>query len=344
MTGAPGDNGRMSAPARPPEPSEAAAIDSAVAELVRGNLVAFPTETVYGLGADATNPDAVAKIFAAKGRPANHPLIVHLPPEASLDDWAAEVPDAARRLAAAFWPGPLTMIFAKAQRVPDAVTGGQDTVGLRIPSHPTARRLLRQFAQAGSGAIAAPSANRYGHVSPTTAQHVRDEFGPGLPILDGGACEVGLESTIVDLSQGRAAVLRPGAITREQIAAVLGAAPGEGDAQSPRASGTLAAHYAPETPLSVVDPPSLAAQVEATPVAAVLAFRERISGFPVAAWIVGHGDPVRYGHDLYANLRRLDASGARRILVEAPPVGVAWEAVNDRLGRAAAGAGGPESP
>jgi L-threonylcarbamoyladenylate synthase len=334
----------MSSPQHPVAARETLGLDEAVTELVRGRLVAFPTETVYGLGADATNPEAVGRIFARKGRPADHPLIVHLPPEARLDDWAAEIPDAARKLARAFWPGPLTMILARSARVPDAVTGGQDSVGLRIPSHPLAQRLLQEFAKAGSGAIAAPSANRFGHVSPTTAQHVREEFGADLAILDGGACEVGLESTIVDLSRGRAVMLRPGGITREQIAAALGEAPAQRDETAPRASGTLAAHYAPATPLSLVESASIAARLGGSETLAVLAFGEKPATTGVVAWIVASGDSLRYGHDLYANLRRLDASGARRILVESPPDGVAWEAVNDRLRRAAAGAGGPETP
>ena len=177
--------------------------------LAIGELVAFPTETVYGLGADASNPQAVRRIFALKGRPADHPLIVHFADPRVVDDWAVGVPDSARALAKAFWPGPLTIILKKSPRVPDAVTGGQDSVGLRCPSHPVAQALLRSFARIGSGVVAAPSANKFGHVSPTTAAHVRDEFGPGLLVLDGGACEVGLESTIVDLSRGTAVLLRP---------------------------------------------------------------------------------------------------------------------------------------
>ncbi|MBL0141939.1 MAG: threonylcarbamoyl-AMP synthase [Betaproteobacteria bacterium] len=311
-------------------------VRACAARLAAGELAGIPTETVYGLGADAANPQAVAKIFALKGRPADHPLIVHLAPEARLEEWAVDIPEQARRLAAAFWPGPLTMILKKSPRVPAIVTGGQDTVGIRCPSHPVAQALLREFARVGSGVVAAPSANRFGHVSPTTAQHVRDEFGPDLLVVDGGACEVGLESTIVDLSRGHPVLLRPGAITREQLARVLGVAPGNRDADAPRASGTLAAHYAPATPVTLVDPVALEAQVAGPGHCAVLAMRPALPR--AKAWIAAPSDAARYGHDLYANLRSLDAAGADRILVEAPPRQPAWEAVNDRLARAAAGA------
>jgi L-threonylcarbamoyladenylate synthase len=312
----------------------------AVDLLRRGELVGIPTETVYGLGADAANPDAVAKIFALKGRPADHPLIVHVAPEAPLSDWAVDIPEGARRLAAAFWPGPLTMILRKAARVPMAVTGGQDTVGLRCPSHPVAQALLRAFAREGSGAVAAPSANRFGHVSPTTAAHVRDEFGPALFVVDGGPCEVGLESTIVDLSRGEAVLLRPGAVTREDISRVLGQGPRDRDAAAPRASGTLVSHYAPRTPTELVDaarlPAALAEALGAGLRVAVLA-RCSQGGFPARAWRHAPADPAGYGHDLYAALRELDGNGADRILVERPPSGADWEAVHDRLVRAAAG-------
>ena len=314
-------------------------LNRAARTLAAGELVAFPTETVYGLGADATNEAAVAKIFALKGRPADHPVIVHLAPEAELEDWAAEIPPAARKLVAAYWPGPLTIILAKTARVPAIVTGGQDTVGLRCPSHPVAQELLREFARIGSGVIAAPSANRFGHVSPTSARHVRDEFGPGLPVIDGGACTVGIESTIVDLSRGTPYLLRPGAITREMLAAVLGAAPRERDELAPRASGTLAAHYAPATPLVLLDSGALDAALADQGRSAVLARRAAPVGAGVASWIVAPREPEPYAHDLYANLRALDAAGAERILVEAPPGDAAWEAVNDRLRRAQAGAG-----
>ena len=219
------------------EPQPAAAdIEQAAALLDAGELVAFPTETVYGLGGDAASPEAVARIYAAKGRPANHPVIVHLPPGGDPTYWAAEWPEAAQKLAEAFWPGPLTLIVKRHERIPDAVSGGQDSVGLRCPSHPVAQKLLAAFSQrrGGHGGVAAPSANRFGHVSPTTAQHVRDEFGGAVYVLDGGACDVGIESTILDLSRGFPALLRPGHVTPHDIARVLGEAPPCPTARMPR--------------------------------------------------------------------------------------------------------------
>lgn len=310
------------------------------ARLLRdGELVAFPTETVYGLGADAANPAAVGKIFALKGRPSDHPLIVHIAGVEALSEWAHEAPPAAFALAEAFWPGPLTMIVRKSSRVPDAVTGGQHTVGLRCPSHPMARELLREFARIGSGAVAAPSANRFGHVSPTTAEHVLDEFGAGLFVIDGGPCEVGLESTIVDLSRGAPVLLRPGSVTRDDLARVMGMDPRDRDDEAPRASGTLAAHYAPRTAMALVGTHALDFELRSLTNAAVLAMHEAPYTARVTSWINAGSDAARYGHDLYANLRKLDASGAKRILVEAPPRTAQWEAVNDRLMRACAGAG-----
>ena len=317
----------------PPE----VAVAEGARRLAAGEAIGFPTETVYGLGADAANATAVAKIFALKGRPADHPLIVHFADPADLARWAVDIPEFARTLAARFWPGPLTLILKRSSAVPDDVTGGQDTVGLRCPSHSMAQALLAEFGRIGSGAVAAPSANKFGHVSPTTAQHVRDEFGPELFVLDGGASDVGLESTIVDVSRGTPVLLRPGGIPRVRIEAALGRALGQDLTGAPRASGTLAAHYAPRTALALVDRVALASDSRG---AAVLALGSRLAQAGAAAWIAAPDDAVRYGHDLYANLRTLDASGARRILVEAPPRTVEWEAVNDRLARAAAGASG----
>lgn len=316
-------------------------VAEAARRLAAGEVIAMPTETVYGLGADATNEAAVAKIFAMKGRPADHPLIVHFADPARLEHWAMSVPREARVLATRFWPGPLTMILRRNARVPHAVTGGQETVGLRCPSHPVAQALLAEFAEIGSGVVAAPSANKFGHVSPTTAEHVRDEFGPDLFILDGGDCDVGLESTIVDLSRGKPVLLRPGAITRDDIAQALGIEPHERDTQAPRASGTLAAHYAPRTALAIVESAGLDLELAQPANIAVLALREAPPTARVTSWITAPFDVGRYAHDLYANLRKLDASGAKRIVVEAPPTTTPWEAVNDRLWRAAAGSGGP---
>ena len=228
----------------------------AVELLQAGELVAFPTETVYGLGADAANPEAVAKIFAAKGRPADHPLIVHLAGHDAVDHWAEQVPAVAWELMETFWPGPLTLILKKQSWVPDAVTGGQDTVGLRVPGHPVALELLRRFAAiTGEHAgIAAPSANRFGRISPTTAAHVEEELGEQISlILDGGPCKVGIESTIVDCSREEPAILRPGHILPEHLAAVFGRQVAIQTATgAPRVSGSLVAHYAPQTPMRVV--------------------------------------------------------------------------------------------
>jgi L-threonylcarbamoyladenylate synthase len=314
-------------------------IETAVSLVLNGKVIAFPTETVYGLGADATNAKAVAKIFALKGRPSDHPLIVHVADPDTLDDWAYDVPPAAQKLARHFWPGPLTLILKKAARMPSLVTGDDATVGLRCPSHPVAQALLREFAAVGSGAIAAPSANKFGHLSPTTAQHVRDEFGPDLHILDGGDCEVGLESTIVDFTRGVPVLLRPGAVTRQDIEDLLHDPVRDRDAGAPRASGTLAAHYAPRTALQLVAAAKLEARVKKADDVAVLALGAAPKGAKTRRWIQAPADPAGYGHELYANLRRLDAAGAALILVESPPRSVGWEAVNDRLGRAAAGSG-----
>ena len=309
-------------------------IAAAVDALRRGELVAMPTETVYGLAADAGNADAVRRIFAAKGRPADHPLIVHLADSQSLRDWVREVPDSAQRLIDAFWPGPLTLVLKKADRVDPVITGGQDTVGVRVPAHPVARALLAAF----GGAVAAPSANRFGRISPTRAQHVRDEFPSGVAvILDGGPSTVGLESTIVDLSGARPRLLRPGSIGASAIEALIGPLDRPGDADGPRASGRLAAHYAPGKPLDIVD----AGDIER--------FRQRHPDG--VAWLTPGPLPVgaegialaasaaEYGQQFYAALRELDAGAAERIAVLRPPHGDAWAAIHDRLGRAAVGSG-----
>ncbi len=321
-------------------------IPQAVDLLKRGELVAFPTETVYGLGADALSPAAVAKIFAAKGRPADHPLIVHLADAGRLADWARELPPEAERLAAAFWPGPLTLILKRQPRVPDMVTGGQDTVGLRVPSHPLALELLAAF----GGGLAAPSANRFGRISPTTAAHVREELADRVPlILDGGPCPVGIESTILDLSRGRPVLLRPGHVGAADIARVTGRVPeaaAQQDEAAPRVSGSLAAHYAPRTPLVLVPGDSLPIAVRQALVAneriAVLACLAQPISDERIAWRTAPRDPAGFAHELYAHLRELDALGCARIVVQRPPVSENWQAVMDRLKRAAAGSGGED--
>lgn len=338
----------------PVEPAvvDDAAIADAAARLLAGELVAFPTETVYGLGADAENAEAVARIYAAKGRPSNHPVIVHVAPGADLGYWASTVPAQAHALIEAFWPGPLTLILPRRIERGEVVSGGQDSIGIRCPSHPVAQALLRAFAAltlSGQGGVAAPSANKFGHVSPTHAQHVSSEFpdevAQGMIVLDGGASDVGIESTILDLSrlsQGIGPVLlRPGHITPDQIAAVLGEPVSLPDQAAPRASGTLKAHYAPRTPLTLIAGPHLAqalahlcAQGSRT---AVVAFNQAPTDVdPSVTWYQVPQDPTGYAQSLYAMLRDLDHGEFTGILVQAPPSTDDWRAVNDRIGRAAA--------
>ncbi len=312
-------------------------LDQALAALRAGEAIGLPTETVYGLAADASRPDAVRKIFALKGRPADHPLIVHVAGADQLDRWARDVPEPARLLAAAFWPGPLTLILRKLPGVPDEVTGGQPTVGLRCPAHPMALTLLRAF----DGGLAAPSANRFGHVSPTSAAHVRDEFGVAVPVvLDGGECAVGIESTILDLSGDTPRILRPGQVTQAELEAVIGPVESGADANSPRASGTLEAHYAPRTPLLMLARDALESEVteqqalgKRVAVLALGSLPANVDGLALPA------DAAGFAHGLYAGLRELDARGVNLLLVQRPPDGDDWLAVHDRLRRSAAGAG-----
>ncbi|MDD2660370.1 MAG: L-threonylcarbamoyladenylate synthase [Methylococcales bacterium] len=320
-----------------------AAIDFAVNLLRQGRLVAFPTETVYGLGADASNPDAVRRIFQAKGRPADHPLIVHIPAIECLSDWALTVPDAARQLAARFWPGPLAMILNKRPGVPLVVTGGQHTVGLRMPDHPVALSLLKAF----GGGIAAPSANRFCRISPTQAVHVEEELGDAVDlILDGGACQVGVESTIVDLSGNRPKLLRPGHITRQDIEAVLQtgliiASPhSEQTNQSEiRAPGMMAVHYAPLT-LAMLCPvdclPEMIQELNSrNKKTGVLAYSLKQADNALTRLVRMPKRADDYAHALYAALRELDSLQLDMILVEQPPGAEAWRAINDRLSKAA---------
>jgi L-threonylcarbamoyladenylate synthase len=321
-------------------------IDAAARALEAGQLVAFPTETVYGLGADAENPHAVAAIYAAKGRPQDHPVIVHLAPDAPLDYWASDIPQQAHALAGAFWPGPLTMILKRAANIPDAVSGGQDTVGLRCPSHPVALALLRAF-KGGKGGVAAPSANKFGHVSPTLAEHVQQEFGQDgsvAMVLDGGAAEVGIESTIVDLSRLAShgpVLLRPGHISAEAIAAVIDQLPSAPDAAAPRASGTLESHYAPHTPVAMQERATLLQTLaDLANVGRKVALIHYTELPPTHAAQRLPATPDGFAHALYAALRAMDGHGADVILVEAPPQDGAWLGVNDRLRRAAHGSTG----
>ncbi len=314
-------------------------IARAAALLAAGGLVAFPTETVYGLGASARNPVAVARVFAAKGRPAEHPLIVHLAEAQDLEQWARTVPEAARCLARAFWPGPLTLVLPRRPEVADAITGGQDSVALRVPAHPVALALL-----AAAGPLVAPSANRFGRVSPTTAAHVRDELGAAVDlILDGGPCAVGVESSIVGLLGEAPVLLRPGGVSPARLEAVLGQPlmlpDRAGGADHPRVPGVLASHYAPATPLEVWPAGALAARanelLQRGLRVTVLALGEA-AGLPVSAHVEPMpADAAGYARVLYATLRRLDNAGHGLILVEAPPESPDWLAVRDRLARAA---------
>jgi len=359
----------MSADGTPLQSS--AVINEAVQTLRDGGLVAFPTETVYGLGADAKNPEAIRKIFTAKGRPSNHPLIVHLAAPDKFDqaqiDWVAllapwvrDLSEEALKLINTFWPGPLTLVFRKDKSVLNELTGGQDTVAIRAPAHPIAQELLRKF----KGGVVAPSANRFGKVSPTSAADVRSEFEGmlDLMVLDGGDCEVGIESTIIDLSSGEKAVLlRPGAITPSEIFAKTGVKvylPGEvkdnqlgsevmGDL--PRVSGSLKAHYAPTTPLRLYAPGRV--------LDALSEFPDIKSRVAVAVWdsesslvlddhpstdveeVIVSSDPTNFASKLYRSLRDLDQQAWDLILFPEPPVGEEWDGVRDRLQRACFGSG-----
>jgi L-threonylcarbamoyladenylate synthase len=311
-------------------------VETAVQALRDGELVAFPTETVYGLGANAQNPAAVRKIFEAKGRPTTHPVIVHLDSPRFLHRWVREVPETATRLAERFWPGPLTMVMPRAANVHDIVTGGQDTVAIRVPSHPMAQQLLTAF----GGGIAAPSANRYGKLSPTRAEHVREELGDAVKvILDGGECQIGLESTIVSFEGQNVRLLRPGGVTAAQIRQVVGELLIGANLESPRVPGGTPSHYAPTTPMAIVPAGEIdahaAALSEGGRRVAVLAQRLPLKAHKYVTWINAGRRPEQYGHDLYANLRTLDKAGCQQILVQDVPEGEPWDAIRDRLLRAA---------
>jgi L-threonylcarbamoyladenylate synthase len=324
-------------------------IAAAVTALRAGELVAFPTETVYGLGADAGNPAALSRVYEAKGRPTDHPLILHLADAAELSHWVGELSASmaqqVERLAKAFWPGPLTLVLPRAAAVSPVLTGGQQSIAIRVPSHPVAQRLLRAF---GSG-IAAPSANRYGRVSPTRAEHVREEFPTGVTILEGGDCEVGVESTILSLLETPPRILRPGIISRQQLEALIGPLAQGSSAAVPRVPGSTPQHYAPQTPVELVAADALEARIESSnatgDAVVVLARRAPQTHLALACgaapshvrrWLQAPMSAVDYAHDLYANLRALDKENAARILIEQVPAGPEWDAVRDRLGRAAA--------
>lgn len=321
-------------------------IEQAVARLREGDLVAFPTETVYGLGADALNPDALARLYQVKGRPSRHPVIVHLATAESIEQWATDIPIAAWKLAKHIWPGPLTLILSRLSHVPDAVTGGQETVGLRVPGHPVAQALLTAF----DGGIAAPSANRFGRLSPTSAGHVQAELGAlGPMILDGGVCPVGVESTIVAFEQEIPVILRPGMITAERIEAVVGrcraqaTVPLSGQASSAiRAPGTLSSHYAPQTPLTLVPAEALDAWVRQGVQAGrrIGVLWPEVLGQPVWAdhsqvrWVPMPAHAEAYAHQLYHALWTLDGYGLDALVTAMVPESGAWWAVADRLQRA----------
>ncbi len=314
---------------------DAAMVSAAVDRLRAGGIVVLPTETVYGLAADAENPAAVAAVFALKGRPADHPLIVHIGSAGLMHRYAREVPAAATELAERFWPGPLTLVLRRTAKAADGVTGGQDTVAMRVPAHPLALAVLTAF---GHG-LAAPSANRFGHVSPTTAAHVRAEFGAAAPmILDGGPCRVGIESTIVDLTGASPRVLRPGDISAPALSAALGLPVATGPAaDSPRVSGALRSHYAPRAQTRLVDAGTLP---QARDRAQQQGLRVQIMSLTVplgdSAGVAMPPAAADYARHLYAALRLLDER-ADLILVETPPASAPWDAVRDRLQRAAAG-------
>jgi len=319
------------------------AISAAVQTLKAGELVGLPTETVYGLAADAGSDAAVARIFAAKGRPANHPLIVHVADASGVDPFADGVPDFARRLIQAFWPGPLTLILPRRAGVGAAAAGGQDSIGLRCPSHPVAQAVLRACAAEGVHGLAAPSANAFGRVSPTTAEHVQAGLGESLLVLDGGPCEVGIESTIVDCTRGAPVLLRPGGISRAQVEAACGQRLREREelaAPDPRASGTLVAHYAPSAPVRLIDAKALQTALDllGADAAHIAIYSRAILKTPSARVIRRRmpDDAAATAQQLFAVLREFDAQGVRLIWVETPPETPEWEAVRDRLQRAAA--------
>jgi L-threonylcarbamoyladenylate synthase len=331
------------------------AIERAAQALADGDLLGLPTETVYGLAADASRDTAVAKIFAAKGRPSDHPLIVHVAPgvdgavPAAVARFASAVPDWAAALMRAFWPGPLTLILPRLDGMGRAAAGGQDSIGLRCPSHPVAQAVLRAAAERGVHGVAAPSANQFGRVSPTTAAHVASEFGDELLVLDGGPCDVGIESTIVDCTRGVPVLLRPGILERDRIEQACGLTLRSKDElqADPRASGTLASHYAPKATVRLMTATALDAALQmlgteldqapgGAPTLAVYARGPQRNASARIAYRRMPDDAVSTAQQLFAVLRELDALGVRLIWVESPPETPEWEGIRDRLQRAAA--------
>jgi L-threonylcarbamoyladenylate synthase len=317
-----------------------ASVERAAQALASGDLVAFPTETVYGLGARADDDAAVASIFALKGRPSDHPLIVHVAEPGDADTFARDLNEVARRLIESFWPGPLTIVVRRVPGMASAAAGGQDTIGLRCPSHPVARALLAAARRHGVPGVAGPSANRFGRISPTRAAHVVDEFGESLLVLDGGECDVGIESSIVDCSGEAPVLLRPGQIPRERIEALAGVALADADEDSPRAPGTLESHYAPRARLRLMPADLLNTALQMLGDSPLkLAVYSRTVLLPRGSALSRRAmpdDPDRAAHELFATLRELDAEGLDLIWVEEPPPAPAWDGVRDRLSRAAA--------
>ena len=317
-----------------------AAIAEAAAALAAGELVAFPTETVYGLGARADDDRAVAGIYRAKGRPADHPLIVHVADAAAARVFCSDWPELAQRLTKALWPGPLTVIVPRAPGIAEAAAGGQDSVGLRCPAHPVAQALLRAARRLGVAGIAGPSANRFGRVSPTLAAHVEGGFGASMPVLDGGPCTVGIESSIVDCTRGRPVLLRPGVLTRAAIEAATGEPLQDADAEAPRAPGTLVSHYAPNARVELLTAAMLvtALQSRRDPAPRLAVYSHNAPGSTVPG--VWHrrmpAHPQEVARELFAVLREFDDTGVQLIWIEAPPPGPEWDGVRDRLQRAAA--------
>ena len=320
-----------------------AAIAQAAQRIRSGELVAFPTETVYGLGADACSDTAVAKIFAAKGRPADHPLIVHVASSAQVADFASSVPPFAQRLMAAFWPGPLTVILPRSAGVAAAAAGGQSSIGLRCPAHPVALAFLNACLKLGVSGVAGPSANRFGRVSPTTAAHVASEFADDLMVLDGGPCAVGIESSIVDCTRSQPVLLRPGVLTRAALASACGQPvlmPDELASAAPRASGTLESHYAPNAVVRLMEAKAIQTALDllgadAAHIAVYARTIVRIRSDRVLYRRMPD-DALATAQQLFAVLRDFDAQGVKLIWIENPPDTPEWDGVQDRLGRAAA--------